>query len=312
MASEKTVTNLNNGFTELWTSVLTPLNPDLSIDTTKYISHVKALLENGSKGVCIFDATGEGASFSCSERQALLDELIKEKIPSKSLLVCTTAASIEDTRTLTLNAVSQNVYGCLMGAPFFYNKSSNQGIINSYAYIFNSIPEKNWFMYIHNNPAVNCGAIPHAVISELIRLFPTFISGIVDASENLSVTTELVRSFLPSCMVYTQHEKDILKVMDLNSTGALSFVANLLPRQISKAITRKSSSHAMLANDLIDLVIGHHPKIPACKSILSLLHHNPQWLLVRPPFVSLGKEALADISKNLKKFALDHEMKFQI
>ena len=161
MASEKTVTNLNNGFTELWTSVLTPLNPDLSIDTTKYISHVKALLENGSKGVCIFDATGEGASFSCSERQAVLDELIKEKIPSKSLLVCTTAASIEDTRTLTLNAVSQNVYGCLMGAPFFYNKSSNQGIINSYAYIFNSIPEKNWFMYIHNNPAVNCGAIPH-------------------------------------------------------------------------------------------------------------------------------------------------------
>jgi hypothetical protein len=35
MATEKNVFNLNNGFTDLWTSVLTPLNPDLSIDLKK-------------------------------------------------------------------------------------------------------------------------------------------------------------------------------------------------------------------------------------------------------------------------------------
>jgi hypothetical protein len=89
--------------------------------------------------------------------------------------------------------------------------------------------------------------------------------------------------------------------MELNSTGALSMVANLLPKQVNKAISQKSSAHAMLANDLLDLVIGHHPKIPACKTVLSMLHHNPQWLLLRPPLVPLGKDAFADIAKNLMK-----------
>jgi dihydrodipicolinate synthase/N-acetylneuraminate lyase len=110
-------------------------------------------------------------------------------------------------------------------------------------------------------------------------------------------------------MVYTQHEKDIMKVIELKSAGAVSVVANLLPKQVSKAITKRSSAHATLTNDLLDFVVDHHPKIPACKAILSLLHHNPQWLIVRPPLVQLGKDALADISKNLKKFAFDHEMK---
>ena len=309
MATEKNVFNLNNGFTDLWTSVLTPLNPDLSIDLKKYTSHVKNLLANGSKGISIFDPIGEGPSFSCQERRSVLDELISEQIPPSSILVCTTAASVEDVRELTQHAVKHQVHACLIAPPFFYDKTSNQGILNFYGHIINSISDKNWFIYLHNNPAVMCGALPHAVVSELLRLYPNHISGTVDASENLSVTTELVRSFLPNCMVYTQNEKDILKVMELKSSGALSMIANLLPKQVSKAITHKSSAHAMLANDILELVIGHHPKIPACKTVLSMLHHNPQWLLIRPPLVALGKDAVADIGKNLKKFALDHEMK---
>ena len=309
MSNDKNVFNLNNGFTDLWTSVLTPLNADFSIDTNKYVIHVKTLLSNGSKGVCIFDQYGEGPSFSLQERKALLDELIKAEIPSNSILVCTTAASIKDMTELTQHAVAHKVIGCLMGTPFYYAKSSNQGLIDSYAHVINAVLEKNWFIYLHNNPFVVSGTLPHAVITELLRLFPNHISGVLDASENLTTSSELVRSFFANCMVYTQHEKDIMKVIELKSAGAVSVVANLLPKQVSKAITKRSSAHATLTNDLLDFVVDHHPKIPACKAILSLLHHNPQWLIVRPPLVQLGKDALADISKNLKKFAFDHETK---
>jgi hypothetical protein len=96
MSNDKNIFNLNNGFTNLWTSVLTPLNADFLIDINKYIVHVKTLLSNDSEGVCIFDQYGEGPSFSLQERKDLLDELIKAGIPSSSILVCTTAASIED------------------------------------------------------------------------------------------------------------------------------------------------------------------------------------------------------------------------
>ena len=72
MTNDKNIFNLNNGFTDLWTSVMTPLNADFSIDINKYVIHVNTLLSNGSKGVCIFDQYGEGPSFSVSERKAVL------------------------------------------------------------------------------------------------------------------------------------------------------------------------------------------------------------------------------------------------
>ena len=309
MSNDKNVFNLNNGFTDLWASVLAPLNTDFSININKYVVHVKTLLSNGSQGVCVFVQYGEGPSFNTVERKAVLGQLIKEQIPAKSILVCTTAASINETTELTQHAVAHKVHGCLMGAPFYYAKSSNQGLINSYAHVINSVSSKDWFIYLHSNPFVSSGSLPHAVITELLRMFPNHISGILDASENLTTTSELVRSFFANCMVYTQYEKDILKIMELKSTGSVSIIANLLPKPVNKAITKRSVVHSSMTTDLFDFVVGHHPRVPACKAILSLLQHNPQWLIVRPPMVTLGKEAIADISKNLKKFALDHEMK---
>jgi dihydrodipicolinate synthase/N-acetylneuraminate lyase len=96
---------------------------------------------------------------------------------------------------LTKHAVAHKVFGCLMGTPFYYAKSSNQGLINSYAHVINAVSEKKWFIYLHNNPFVISGFLPHAVITELLRMFPNYISGILDASENLTTSSE---SALPS------------------------------------------------------------------------------------------------------------------
>ena len=306
---ETAVHNLNNGFTGLWASVLTPLKDDLSIDVDKYVSHAKALLQSGLQGLSIFDLNGEGGAFSAQEKQTVLDALVAGGINPQQILVSVTCGSLSDALSLCLHAHNHKVHGCLMGPPASHGAPSNQGLINAYSYVLSRLPAQGWRFYLHNITETGNNGMPHAVIAELLRLHPGVISGIVDSSKNFSSTTELARAFTAACMVYTDNEADYLSVAALKSTGAIGMMCNILPHPAVKMFNLHSSSHAHLINDLHDKVLGHHPPVAGCKAILSSLHHRPQWLLVRPPMVPIQKDPLAEIAKELKEYAVRHEMK---
>lgn len=306
---ETAVHNLNNGFTGLWSSVLTPLNEDLSIDVEKYVSHAKALLQSGLRGLSIFDLNGEGGAFSAQEKQSVLDALVVGGINPQQILVSVTSGSLSDALALSLHARNHKVHGCLMGSPASHGAASNQGLINAYSYVLGHLPAQGWRFYLHNITVPGNNGLPHAVIAELLRLHPGVISGIVDSSKNFSATTDLVRAFMAACMVYTDNEADFLSVAALKSTGAISMLCNILPHPAVKMFNLHSGSHANLINDLRDKVVGHHPPLAACKAILSSLHHRPHWLLVRPPLVPIQKDPLSDIARELKAYAVRHEMK---
>ena len=74
-------------FTGIFAPVLTPLNPDLSVDVDSLEDHINDMIKNGCKGVVIFGSTGESASFSCQEKKDVLKILIEKGIPSKRIML---------------------------------------------------------------------------------------------------------------------------------------------------------------------------------------------------------------------------------
>jgi dihydrodipicolinate synthase/N-acetylneuraminate lyase len=48
-------------FSGIFVPVLTPLNPDLSVNVESLEDHINDMIKNGCKGVVIFGSTGESA-----------------------------------------------------------------------------------------------------------------------------------------------------------------------------------------------------------------------------------------------------------
>ena len=54
-------------------AVSTPLNVDLTVDTSLLIEHLRDMKSSGINLFTLFGSTGEGASFSLPERNAVIE-----------------------------------------------------------------------------------------------------------------------------------------------------------------------------------------------------------------------------------------------
>ena len=60
----------------LWCATLTPLDARHSIDSARFVDHVRGLFAEGIDGIVPFGTTGEGQSFGVAERMAGLEALV--------------------------------------------------------------------------------------------------------------------------------------------------------------------------------------------------------------------------------------------
>nr|WP_253075339.1 dihydrodipicolinate synthase family protein [Bradyrhizobium sp. 190] len=63
-----------------WVATPTPLSADGSVDHVRLTHHVLQLFAKSVDGVVLFGTTGEGTSFSASERLATVEALLKAGI----------------------------------------------------------------------------------------------------------------------------------------------------------------------------------------------------------------------------------------
>ena len=89
----------------VWSPVLVPLRPDLSIDAGRFVAHARWLLAQGCHGLALFGTTSGANSFSVSERRALVEEVIGAGIPPERLMVGTGCCALTDSVELTRHAV---------------------------------------------------------------------------------------------------------------------------------------------------------------------------------------------------------------
>jgi 4-hydroxy-tetrahydrodipicolinate synthase len=232
-------------FRGIWPALLTPLTAGLGIDHAKFAAHCKALIASGCPGVTAFGTTGEGPSFSLAERKEAIDQLIKNGIPAKQIMVSTSCAALPETLELTRHAVKAGVHGCLMLPPFFLKGVSDQGIIDSYRYVIDGMAGTPFKLYLYHIPQVTGVPLSHHVIATLKQQYPDTIVGIKDSACSTEHSVGLANAFMKDMTVYVGFEPDLPEMGKRGSTGAISGLANFhaAPRQAPGDRTR-SRGHA--------------------------------------------------------------------
>jgi 4-hydroxy-tetrahydrodipicolinate synthase len=302
------LTNNRNGFQGIWPAMLTPLDDQLNIDHPKLAAHALSLMRAGCGGVTIFGTTGEGPSFSLQERQQAVEQLIAHGVPAERIMVSTSCAAVADTLALTRHAVALGVHGCLVLPPFFFKGVSDEGILNAYIQVIEGVGHSNWRLYLYHIPQVIGVHLTHGVIAELVKRYPKLIAGIKDSSCDRAHSVALAKAFMPPLTVYVGFEPDLPTMGPMGSTGAISGLANFLPRIVHRMVlesTAASTAHdAQRVQSMLDLLQAHS-LMPALKSVMATLHNDPGWLRVRAPLVAMTPEAHQAFAQQVLQFNID-------
>ncbi|MBU3648953.1 MAG: dihydrodipicolinate synthase family protein [Limnohabitans sp.] len=305
MAADKNSPPL--GFTGAWPALLTPLASDGTIDHARFAQHALRLLANGAGGVTPFGTTGEGPSFSVEERREGLTQLIARGVPAERIIASTSCAAPVDTLALTQHAVDLGVHGCLMLPPFFFKGVSDEGIYQAYREVLAGVRATHWRMYLYHLPQVAGVALPAAVIARLQQAFPHLIAGIKDSGCEREHSVALAQQFMPPLKVYVGHEPDLPTLGRLGSTGAISGVANFMPKTVTRMVCTPDDprvaedTHRM---DALLTLVKSFALLPALKGVMAWLERDPAWLRVRAPLVALTAQEQAVLDEGLAALSL--------
>lgn len=302
------ITNSRNGFQGVWPAMLTPLDESLNIDHAKLATHASSLIRAGCGGVTIFGTTGEGPSFSLRERKEAVEQLIARGVPAERIMVSTSCAALIETVELTQHAVDLGVHGCLVLPPFFFKGVSDEGIINGYAQVIEGVSRQNWRLYLYHIPQVIGVSLSHHAIRVLINRYPQTIVGIKDSACDQHHSVGLAKAFMPPLTVYVGFEPDLTTLGPMGSTGAISGLANFMPRVVHRMVLESTSSAASNDPKRIQEILEMlkpHSLMPALKGVMAVLSHDPTWLRVRAPLVAMTLDEYAKFAKEVDAFNID-------
>jgi 4-hydroxy-tetrahydrodipicolinate synthase len=296
------------GLAGIWPALMTPLGADGAIDHARFATHAKGLIAAGCGGVTPFGTTGEGPSFSVAERRAAVDALIAAGVPAARILVSVSCAALPDTIALTRHAQDVGAWGALLMPPFFFKGVSDAGIVDALAQVIDAVAARPLRVVLYHIPQVSAVGLSHGVIAELLRRWPQRIVAIKDSACERAQSLELAQAFMPPLGVHVGNELDLPALAARGSRGAVSGLANFMPRVVHRLATepdaaRTATEHARVQRLLAWL--GGYALIPALKAIMAAQTGDSAWLRVRPPLAALDAGRFETLRRELAALGLD-------
>ena len=210
----------------IYAAGLSILNPDLSLNIEKTISHSEKIIDQGCHGIAIFGSTGQAQLISVTEKITFLNKLSTSKYKEK-YIIGTGLNSLAETINLMKVAITLNFKKFLIMPPAYY-KYEDDEVIQFYTRIVEAVPESEIILYNFEKLcgykfSINC-------IKELVKRFPNQIIGVKDSSYNLFEDLKIENfSILPGS------ELKLLKGLEFGCSGIITATCNVTA-QLSRKV----------------------------------------------------------------------------
>ncbi|MCH2679424.1 MAG: dihydrodipicolinate synthase family protein [Alphaproteobacteria bacterium] len=277
----------------IYSAALTPINDDLSINKNLYLEHCQYLMKQGHDGLAIFGTTGEANSFSIKEKCDTIDFLLSNNLDSNLLIPGTGSSSVEDAIQLTKFAEKNKSRAVLLLPPFYYKNVSDEGIINYFRKIIETVGSSDFHYLLYNIPQTTSVVLNFNIIETLLKLYPNNIVGIKDSSGNIDSMLKTVKYF-QDLALFCGHDSLVLKVCKRGGAGAITAGTNIAGRLLSFIINNINkekeiedfNSYQALLEKIRETITLEEP-ISVMKAYFSIINKNPEWNKVMPPLKSL-------------------------
>lgn len=282
----------------VYAAAVTPLR-DSTLDLESVPALLTFLAARGCHGAVLFGTTGEGPSFSPTERETLMRcarqacEAISAT-PRFRLIAGTGTPSLSETIDLTKLAFDLGFDGVLVVPPYYFRKATDNGLFLWFSEVIQKAVPADGFLLGYHFPNVAGIGLSIDLLARLKDRFPSQFAGIKDSSHDADLARDLGATFGSDLVVLTGTDSYLQLAMQNKAAGCVTAPANILSpglREVWDAMNQgKDSTQAQArVKEQREVLEKYPPFPPTLKALLHRLHGLPRWS-VRPPLESLPQD----------------------
>lgn len=232
-------------FGRVLTAMVSPFNPDLSVNYNQAKKLARYLVENGSDGLVVSGTTGESPTLTKEEKLELFKAVVEEVGGKATVIAGTGSYDTAGSITLTKEAEKVGCDGVMLVAPY-YNKPSQEGLYRH----FRTIAESTSLpVILYNIPGRTGINVLPSTVARLAEDVPNIVA-IKEAAGSIDQASEL-RSVLPEDFaIYSGDDSMTLPMLALGCQGIISVAAHVAGKQIQEMIDAFTSGNTTLAANL--------------------------------------------------------------
>ncbi len=275
----------------VYAAAVTPLQPDLSLDLDGLTRLIEFLAHRGCHGVLLMGTTGEGPSFSITERTLAFQTAARARqgLPGLHLLAGTGTPSLDDTISLTRSAFDLGFEGVLVLPPYYFRKATDDGLFAWFAQVMERAVPSDGVLLGYHIPPVSGVGFSLDLLSRLKDRYPDRFGGIKDSSADPAWAQSLGERFGTDLLVLTGNDRLFSLALKCGASGCITAMANLLS-PLHRLVW--DSFHAKKPDEITqdklsqarEVLDRYPPMPPLLKMLLSRMHGFPLWRL-KPPLL---------------------------
>lgn len=206
-------------------AIVTPFHQDGSVNFSKLGELVDWQIQNGTDGIVALGTTGESATMTDEEDNAVCEYVLKRVNGRIPVIVGSGSNCTASMLEKSLRYQAMGAQGLLIIAPY-YNKTNEEGMYRHFATVVDAVDIP---CILYNVPGRTGCSISEGVVKRLAG-HPN-VMGIKEASGNMSYACKIARYLGPDFAMYSGNDDITVPILSVGGSGVISVLANILPQQ---------------------------------------------------------------------------------
>lgn len=206
-------------------AIVTPFHQDGSVNFSKLGELVDWQIQNGTDGIVALGTTGESATMTDEEDDAVCEYVLKRVNGRIPVIVGSGSNCTASMLEKSLRYQAMGAQGLLIIAPY-YNKTNEEGMYRHFATVVDAVDIP---CILYNVPGRTGCSISEGVVKRLAG-HPN-VMGIKEASGNMSYACKIARYLGPEFAMYSGNDDITVPILSIGGSGVISVLANILPKQ---------------------------------------------------------------------------------
>ncbi len=236
--------------------IVTPFNDDDGVDFDGLSRNLEWYLENGVHGIIALGSTGEFASLTEGERQAVGQHVMRHVGQRVPVVLGTAAETTRKSIEYTQFAADIGASGVLIIPPWYFNPSQDEMIHH-----FQTIADNTTTpIMIYNNPGTSGVDLSLESVSTLAK--HQFIQYIKESTGDIRRIRDIKRACGDSVVTFCGADDLALESFQVGAEGWVSVIANIFPKLASQLFEA-----AVVEKDVVTAASIYNRLLPMCEEL---------------------------------------------
>ena len=225
-------------------ALITPMNVDGSVNYEVLGELIDFQVNSGTDAIISCGTTGESATLSAKERNEIIKFTVKKVAGRIPVIAGTGSNSTESALNNSIEAENLGVDGLLIVTPY-YNKASQQGLIEHYTYIADRV---NIPIVLYNVPSRTGVNIKPETYFKLSK--HRNICAVKEASGDISAVAKIRAMCGDDLAIYSGNDDQIVPMLSLGALGVISVFSNICPKECHAMVKEFFNGNVIAASEM--------------------------------------------------------------